>query len=105
MNVKLVIRNGDSVLVKALLNRLENIEMNGPIIAALHPYTSCYIKAILSMLGKSYEGRRIGENEVMGCADIHNNCLCLLKIVVVRDGECKSNSSGILLGVVNDIGI
>ena len=105
VNVKLVIRNGDAVLVKALLNRLENIKMHSPIIAALHPHTGGYVKATLSMLGKTHEGRRIGENEIVGGADIHNNRLRPLEIVVIGDGECKSNSSGILLRVVNDIGI
>ena len=105
VNVKLVIRNGDAVLVKALLNRLENIEMNSPIIAALHPHTGGDVKAALSMLRKSYEGLGIGKDKLMRLANVHNNSLCPLKIIVIGDGECKSNSSGILLGVVNDIGI
>ena len=105
VNVKLVIRNGDAVLVKALLNRLENIEMHSPIIAALHPHAGGDVKAALSMLGKTHEGLGIGKDKLMGCANVHNNSLCPLKIIVIGDGEGEANSSGILLGVVNDIRI
>ena len=105
MNVKLIIWNGDSVVVKALLNRLKNIEMYRPIIRALHPNASGNNDTTLSVLGKSYEGCGIAKNKIVGCANVHNKRLCPLKIVVIRNGEGKANSSRILLGVVNNIGI
>ena len=105
MNVELVIGNDDSVFIKALFHRLNNIKVNRPIIITLHPHTGGDVKATLSMLGKSDEGLGIHKDKLVRCANVHNNSLRLLKIIVVGDGECEANSSGILLGVVNNVGI
>ena len=105
MNVELVIGNDDSVFIKALFHRLNNIKVNRPIIITLYPHTGCDDEAALPMLGKSDEGLGIHKDKLVRRANVHNNSLRLLKIIVVGDGEGKSDSSGILLGVVNNIGI
>ena len=65
MEVKLVVRNGDGILVKLLLDSLKNVKFYSPIIACFHPSSRNYIHAALRILGYSDKGFRVGKNKLV----------------------------------------
>ena len=102
MYVELVVGNLDTVFVEGSLDRLENIEIDRPVVTALHPYAGNDVDAARTVARNSDRRCGILENELVRVADLGDNSLSPLEIVAVADGEGEINSSRILDRIVND---
>ena len=102
VNVELIVGDLDSVFIECLLDRLKKIEVNGPEIIALDPNSGHDIDAACTVLGYAHKGLVVLESELVSIANIGYDLLCLVKIVIITDGEGKINTANILYGIVND---
>ena len=80
MNVHLVEGNLDSFLVKARLDRFENIKLYSPVIGTFCPYASGDVDRGCGVLAHSDKGCGILQYEGVRLANFGDDLLCLAEV-------------------------
>ena len=94
MDVELIERDLDSILVERFFHRLEHIEINGPVVRGFAPYHRFDVDAACGMGGHSDRRRRILENQRVFVADFFQYCLRLFEVCRIRDGKYLIDATG-----------
>ena len=91
MNINLLIRNGDAILIKRFFDTFNYIKVDRPVICALAPCARGIFQSGIRMLGQAHKRRGILQSQRMRRNNFRNNALYLLHVVIIGSGKSEIN--------------